>query len=272
MLDDVDVRVVWDRLVSAVNEASRVLQRSAFSTLVRECNDFACTLMTREGETLAIADVALPSFASTQAITLRACLEQRPADDWRDGDIVITNDPWIGTGHVMDLTVLKPIVIEGRVVAFTGSVAHSPDLGGVQGWNAGADVYEEGFQIPPLRLYREGVPDETLFALLRANSRTPDQTIGDLMAQIASNETTEQRVRQILHEHALDSLDEIAEEILGRSEAAMRAAIAAVPDGRYEYAVKRMASPVARPPTARSRCRSSSRPPSWCGVPTSRST
>lgn len=238
MLDDVDVRVVWDRLVSAVNEASRVLQRSAFSTLVRECNDFACTLMTAEGETLAIADVALPSFASTQAITLRACLDQRPASDWSDDDIIITNDPWIGTGHVMDLTVLKPIIVAGRVVAFTGSVAHSPDLGGVQGWNAGSDVYEEGFQIPPLRLYREGVADETLFALLRANSRTPDQTIGDLMAQIASNETTERRVRQILHEHALDSLDEIAEEILGRSESAMRAAIAALPDGRYEHVVK----------------------------------
>jgi N-methylhydantoinase B len=238
MLDDADVRVLWDRLVSAVNEASRILQRSAFSTLVRECNDFACTLMTREGEMLAIADVALPSFASTQALTLRTCLEQRPADDWHEGDIVITNDPWIATGHVMDLTILKPIVFEDRVVAFTGSVAHSPDLGGVQGWNAGADVYEEGLQIPPLQLYRRGVPDETLFALLRANSRTPEQTIGDLMAQIASNETTERRVLQIMREHALGSLDEIAAEIIGRSEAAMRAAIAAIPDGRYEYVLK----------------------------------
>jgi N-methylhydantoinase B len=238
MLHDAEIRVLWDRLVSAVNEASRILQRSAFSTLVRECNDFACTLMTKGGETLAIADVALPSFASTQAITLRACLEQRPADEWREGDIVITNDPWMATGHVMDLTVLKPIFVDGRLVAFTGSVAHSPDLGGVQGWNAGADVFEEGLQIPPLRLYREGVPDETLFALLRGNSRTPEQTIGDLMAQIASNETTERRVRQILREYALSSLDDVAESILGRSEDAIRAAIAAIPDGEYVYTVK----------------------------------
>ncbi len=234
-MDDGAVGILWDRLVSAVNEASRVLQRSAFSTLVRECNDFACTLMTRQGETLAVADIALPSFATTQAVTLRACLEKRPLDAWQEGDLLITNNAWLATGHVMDLTILKPLFAQGRLVAFTGSVAHSPDLGGVQRWNAGSDVFDEGLQIPPLLLYRAGRPDETLFELLRANSRLPGETVGDLMAQIASNETTECRVRQIMREHGLTTLDDVADEILGRSEASMRAAIQKIPDGVYDH-------------------------------------
>jgi N-methylhydantoinase B len=232
---DAETGVLWDRLVSAVNEASRVLQRSAFSTLVRECNDFACTLMTPWGETVAVADIALPSFAATQSVTLRACLERRPVESWRDGDILITNDAWIATGHVLDLTILKPVFVEDRLVAFTGSVAHSPDLGGVQRWSASSDVFEEGLQVPPLLLYEAGRPDQTLFAVLRANSRRPGETIGDLMAQIAANETTERRVRQIMHEHGLATLDGVAGEILSRSEASMRAAIAAIPNGDYEH-------------------------------------
>ena len=237
MLDDSTTAVLWDRLISAVNEASKVLQRSAFSTLVRECNDFACTLMTPAGSTLAVADIALPSFATTQAVTLRACLQQFPIEAWQEGDIVITNDPWIATGHIMDLTILKAVFHGERVVAFTGSVAHSPDLGGVQRWNAGGDVYEEGLQVPPMQLFTAGRADETLFAMLRANSRVPDETIGDLMAQIAANETTEKRVLQIMREHDLDTLDDVAEAILGRCESAMRSAIGELPDGTYEHVV-----------------------------------
>lgn len=234
-MDDVSLRILWDRIVSVTNEASVVLKRSAFSTLVRECNDFACSLMTPEGETLAIADAALPSFSTTQSITLKAVLDLFPIDDWSQGDIVITNDPWIGTGQVMDLTILKPVFRQGRVVAFTGSVAHSPDLGGMQRWNGAKDVFEEGMFISPIHLYKKGRANDTLFQLLRANSRVPDETIGDLMAQLASHEVGEKRLLQVMNEHNLDDLQELSAEIFSRSEQAIRAAIHEVPDGEFTF-------------------------------------
>lgn len=237
MIDDISLKILWDRLVSVTNEASLVLKRSAFSTLVRECNDFACSLMTLSGETLSIADASLPSFSTTQSITLQECLKKYPLDQWREGDMLITNDPWIGTGQVMDLTILKPVFVNGRPVAFTGSVAHSPDLGGLQRWNGAKDVFEEGLHIPPMFLYREGKQNEVLFGLISANSRIPNETIGDLMAQIASHEVSERRLSQIMQEHNLDVLDEVVDEICRRSESAIRQAISDVPDGTYSYEV-----------------------------------
>jgi N-methylhydantoinase B len=237
-MDDVTLRVLWDRFVSLVNEASRVLYRSAFSTLVRESNDFACSLLTTTGETVAIADAALPSFATTQAYTLTKCLELFPLDTWRPGDVVITNDPWIGTAQVMDVTVLAPVFLNGRPVAFMGAVAHSPDLGGVQRWNAAVDVFEEGIHIPPTYLYRGGEPNETLLALLRANSRRPDQTLGDLTAQLASLDAGGQRLLEIMRDHGLDALDPATDEIFRRSEQAMRRAVEELPDGEYRFAFR----------------------------------
>ena len=231
-LDDVTLKIVWDRLVSVVNEASEVLYRSAFSPLVRESKDFACSLLTTGAETLAIADAALPSFATTQQITLRAVLERHPLETWRPGDVVISNDPWIGPAQVMDFTILKPVFHDGRVIAFTGSVAHSPDLGGVQRYNGAVDVYEEGLQVPLQFLFREGRPNETLFELIAANSRVPGEAIGDLNAQLASHDLGERRLVEIVDEYDLD-LDLVASSILGRTEEAMRAAIAAIPDGTY---------------------------------------
>ena len=236
-MDEIALKILWDRLVSIANEASFVLKRSAFSTLVRECNDFACTLLTLDGETLAIADASLPSFSTTQTITLRALLEVYPAEDWAPGDVLISNDPWIGTGQVMDLTLFKPVFKNGRLVAFTGSVAHSPDLGGIQRWNGAKDVFEEGMFIPPMHLYRRGRRNETLFSLIKANSRIPDETVGDLMAQIASHEVGERRLLQVMAEHSLDDLTELSAEIFSRSEDAIRSAIAALPDGDYCYAM-----------------------------------
>ncbi len=235
MIDEVSLRILWDRLVSVTNEASVVLKRSAFSTLVRDCNDFACSIMTPNGDTLAIADASLPSFSTTQSITLKAVLERFPLESWRPGDVVITNDPWIATGQIMDITLLKPTFHRDRLVAFTGSIAHSPDLGGLQRWNGAKDIYEEGLFIRPTKFYSEGMPNETLFQLLEWNSRMPEQTIGDLMAQLASHEVGERRLIQVMEEHDLDTLDELAYEIFARSERTIRAAIAEIPNGEYRF-------------------------------------
>ena len=234
-LDDVTLKIIWDRLVSVMNEAAETLYRSAFSPLVRESKDGACALLAPSGETIAIGDTALPSFATTQQLTLEAALKQFPLETWAPGDVLMTNDPWLGPAQVNDITLLKPVFYKGRLVAFTGSVAHSPDLGGVTRYNGAADVFEEGLLIPLIHLYRGGEPNETLFQLIAANSRVPQEALGDLNAQLAAQDVTERRVLAILDEYGLDDLDAVTTAILGRTEQAMRNAIAAIPDGEYRH-------------------------------------
>ena len=236
-IDDVTLKIVWDRLISVMNEAAETLYRSAFSPLVRESKDGACALMMPDGETLAIGDTALPSFATTQQITLRAVLEKHPLATWRDGDVIMSNDPWIGPAQVNDCTLLKPVFRGGRIVAFTGSVAHSPDLGGVTRYNGAADVFEEGLQIPMMHLYRASEPNQTLLDIIAANSRVPREALGDLNAQLASHDVAERRLLAILDEYDLADLDVVGPAILDRTERAMRAAIADVRDGRYRHAM-----------------------------------
>ncbi len=232
-LDTVTVRLLWDRLVSIVDEATVTQYRTAFSTVVQEANDFACSVMDHRGGTLANSQFGLPSFVATQAVTLKAVLDRFPLDQIQDGDVFITNDPWIGTGQVMDITLLRPIFHKGRLVAFAGSVAHSPDLGGVQRWNVSTDVFEEAIFIPLTKLYEAGRPNRVLLDLMAANTRLPDLTMGDLEAQLAAMRPIVSRLVALMDEYGLDELDPLADDIYNRSEAAMRAAIGRIPDGTY---------------------------------------
>lgn len=232
-LDLVTVRLLWDRLVSIVDEATVTQYRTAFSTVVQEANDFACSVMDHRGGTLANSQFGLPSFVATQAVTLKAVLDRFEPDQIKDGDVFITNDPWIGTGQVMDLTLLRPIFRKDRLVAFAGSVAHSPDLGGVQRWNVSTDVFEEAIFIPLTKLYEAGQPNRVLLDLIVANTRLPDLTMGDLEAQLAAMRPIVSRLVALMDEYGLDELDPLADDIYRRSEAAMRAAINRIPDGSY---------------------------------------
>lgn len=232
-LDPVTVRVLWDRLVSIVDEATMAQYRTAFSTVVQEANDFACSIMDKDGGTLANSQTGLPSFVATQAITLRHLLQRFPRETIHPGDVFITNDPWIGTGQAMDITLLSPIFRGGRLVAFAGSVAHSPDLGGAQRWNLSVDVFDEAILISLMKLYDRGEPNRTLLEMIRSNSRLPDLTLGDLEAQLAAIRRTTTRLSEVMDEYGMDDLDELVHAIYARSEAAMRDAIRAIPDGRY---------------------------------------
>jgi N-methylhydantoinase B len=233
MLDPVTVKILWDRLVSIVDEATVAQYRTAFSTVVQEANDFACSIMDTTGGTLANSQTGLPSFVATQAFTLSAFLRRFPSDEFHPGDVFITNDPWIGTGQAMDITLLSPIFRGERLVAFAGSVAHAPDLGGAQHWNLSVDVFAEALLIPPLKLYDRGQPNETLLALIRANSRLPQLTLGDLDSQLAAIHRSTTRLLSVMEEYELPDLEELIAEIYTRSEGAMRAAVAAIPDGAY---------------------------------------
>jgi N-methylhydantoinase B len=234
--DAVTLEVLWRRTISAVDEAAKALRRTSFSTLVNESNDFACVLTDAAGQSLAQNTESIPSFIGTLPVTVKQFIKEIGLAHMRPGDVLVTNTPWIATGHLNDITVAKPIFRNGRIVAFAASTAHAPDIGGKVRSVEPREVFEEGFHIPVMKFMNEGKPDQTFLKLLRAAVRTPDQTEGDLWAQITGLDLLEKRLVDLMTEYGLDDLEPFAGEILGRCETAMRAAIRGLPDGTYAHA------------------------------------
>ena len=232
--DPITLEVLWTRIISVVDEAAKAIVRTSFSTLSNEANDFACVLTDARGFALAQNSGSIPSFIGTLPATVRHFLAAF-GDGLRPGDVLITNDPWQGTGHMSDVCLVKPIFHGGRLVAFSATTSHMPDIGGRVRAIEARELFEEGIHIPLSRIIRDGERDQTLISLIRANVRTPDQTMGDIWAQVSANELMENRVRRLMEDYGLDSLDGLADELFGRSERAMREAIRAVPDGTYRY-------------------------------------
>jgi N-methylhydantoinase B len=235
--DAITLRILWNRLIAIVDEAAVTLRRTSFSTLVRESNDFACVLLDREGRSLVQNSAAIPSFIGTLPITVRHFLRHFPPAVLEPGDILTTNDPWLATGHLPDLTLAMPIFRNGRIVAIAASVAHLPDVGGRIRSADARTIFEEGLQIPPTKLFRAGQPDELLFDVIRRNVRVPEQVVGDIMAQVAANELATRRLLRLMDELD-DDLSELAATIHATSEAAMRERIQAIPDGEYRGEVR----------------------------------
>ena len=234
-LDAVTLEVLWTRVISVVDEAAKAIVRTSFSTLSNEANDFACVLTDAAGRALAQNSGSIPSFIGTLPATVRHFIRELGAESMRPGDVLITNDAWLGTGHMSDVSVLKPIFHRDRLVAFSATTSHMPDIGGRIRAIEAREIFEEGLHIPLARLVRDGRVDDTMVALIRANVRTPDQTMGDIWAQVSANELMERRVRSLMDDYGLDNLTELGDELFSRSERAMREAIRAVPDGTYRY-------------------------------------
>jgi N-methylhydantoinase B len=231
----VSLEMIWTRLISIVDEAAAALVRTSFSTIVRESNDFACVITDARGQSIAQANDSIPSFIGTVPRTIRHFLAEFPPETLEAGDILITNDIWQGTGHLPDITVAKPVFMNGRIVAFAGSVAHAPDIGGKIRSAESKEVFEEGLQIPIMKVMRRGEIDQTFERILRKNVRVPDQVMGDLYAQFTGLHLMEHRLIALMQEQQLDSLEALADEIHSRSETAIRNAIRALPDGVYEH-------------------------------------
>ena len=229
----ITLEVLWTRLISAVDEAAAALVRTSFSTVVRDSHDFSCVITDATGRSLVQATDSIPSFIATLPATIKHFLDVFPAEKLEPGDVIITNDIWMGTGHLPDISVGKPIFYNGKLVGFAGSTAHAPDIGGKIRSPEPREVFEEGFQIPIMKLMRAGEPDETFFRLLRQNVRAPDEVVGDLYAQLTALDLMERRVSDVMDQYNLDDLGALATEIQDRSERAMRAAIRELPDGIY---------------------------------------
>ncbi|WP_372619226.1 hydantoinase B/oxoprolinase family protein [Falsiroseomonas sp.] len=237
-LDPVTLELVWTRLISAVDEAAKAIVRTSFSTLSNEANDFACVLTDASGRSLAQNTGSIPSFIGTLPGTVRAVREAIPPETMRPGDVFITNNPWIGTGHLNDISIVRPVFHGGAIVGYAATTSHVPDIGGRIRSTEAREIFEEGFHIPPMRLMRDGVADATLLTLLRTNIRTPDQTEGDVWAQVGAVTLIEDRVQRTMESYRLTDLAAVADEIFNRSEAEMRRRIAALPAGRWRYAMQ----------------------------------
>ncbi|MGH7268330.1 MAG: hydantoinase B/oxoprolinase family protein, partial [Candidatus Rokuibacteriota bacterium] len=235
--DPVTLQILWNRLIGIVDEGAITLVRTSFSSVVQECNDYACVIMDARGRGLADNPRSIPAFIGTLPRTTRALLEELPPETWAPGDVVVTNDPWLGTGHLPDFSLVAPVFHRDRLVAFAGSVAHAADVGGINWGSHAREVFEEGIRIPVSKLFEAGRPNRQLLRILEANVRVPEQVIGDLFAQVAAVEVCQERVGEFLADAGLEDLEVLAEAIQQHGEQSMRAAIRAVPDGVYEHAV-----------------------------------
>ncbi len=238
MIDSITLGIQWDRLISIADEIINSLVRSSFSTNVRESYDLSCVVFDSRGRAIAQGAYSVPSFTGTAPATLAAMLERFPPPTLRAGDVVITNDPWLGTGHLFDINVMQPVFRKGAIVGYAMSITHLPDIGGA-GYSAAArEVYEEGLRLPPCLFARAGEIDPMILELVRANVRVPEQTIGDLLANVACTSVGARMLNEFMDEYRLESIDPLANAILEQSEQAIRRELAQLPHGTYRNAIQ----------------------------------
>ncbi|PKU22418.1 hydantoinase B/oxoprolinase family protein [Telmatospirillum siberiense] len=232
-LSDVRMQVMWARLVSIVEEQAQTLMRTAFSTTVRDAGDLSAAVFDVRGRLVAEAVTGTPGHLNSMAEGVRHFLAKFPADGMEDGDHYITNDPWLTAGHLHDITVVSPVFHRGRVAALLGCCCHQLDIGGLGQGPDGRSIYEEGLQIPILKLASRGKINDVLMELVRQNVRTPLQVEGDVLSYIASNDSGARRLRAMLDEFHLETLSDIADYVITRSQAATEAEIAKLPRGTW---------------------------------------
>ncbi len=236
--DPIGLEILWSRMINIAEECWHTVIRTAFSLIIGEAQDFACEILDAEGGQIAHSPRAMPVFNLTLPIAVNAMIERYPPETLVPGDVLVTNDPWLCAGHLFDVAIAVPVFREGKVVAFCGIVGHVSDIGGTKDSLGAREIYEEGFQIPPMKLFRAGRPSEDLFALLARNVRRPDQVLGDVHALVAAGMTGAERIREFMEEYGMHDLKALAAVVQRRAEAAMRRAVSDLPDGVYEHAVE----------------------------------
>ena len=232
-IDPVTLEVIWNRFLSVANEQQDALIRTAFSTIVRESQDLACGMFDTKGRMIAQSLSGTPGHINAMATSMKHFLAAFPPDRLAPGDVLITNDPWQTAGQINDITITTPIFRNGKMVALFANTCHSADIGGRILSAEAREVFEEGLRIPIMKLFDRGEPNRTLMQIVRINVRQPDEVIGDFYAQTACNDAGGRALLEMMDEFGLDSIDAIAEEIIHRSEAAVRAEIRKLPDGEW---------------------------------------
>jgi N-methylhydantoinase B len=235
-IDPITLEIWWSRLVAIADEAATTLVRTAFSTIIRESNDYSVVLLSRAGETIAECRAGVPGFAAIMGVITRNILAKFPLPTWQDRDCVITNHPWLATGHLPDVAMVTPIFYRGALVGFSGTVAHVPDIGGNPSMGV-TELISEGLLIPPVQMYRAGSRNDAMLDLFLSNVRLADQVQGDLEAQVAANAVCRRRAIEFLQDTGQSNFEALSAAVHDKAEKVMRHAIAAIPDGVYTSTV-----------------------------------
>ena len=229
----VELQIMWNRLLAVVEEQAQVLLHTAFSPIVRECGDISAGVFDRHGRMLAQAVTGTPGHINTMAESVRYFIDAFAPGTMRPGDVYLTNDPWLASGHLNDFMLVEPVFLDAALVGFVACTSHLIDLGGLGMGPEGSDVFDEGLLVPPCRLVEGGEVNELLIALVKANSRSPIENEGDLYALIACCDVGCARLGAMMREFGLDSLDALSAYVIDTSRRAAEAAIAQVPNGTY---------------------------------------
>ncbi len=233
MMDPILLEVFWNRLTSIAHEAAVALMRASFSSVLSEAGDISFGIFDPEGNMMAQAEIGTPGHIYSIATGVKQFLKKFPAHALEPGDSLIGNDPWLFSGHKIDLTVATPIFSDGKLASFFASTCHVMDMGG-RGWSADStDLFEEGLEIPLMKIYKRGEPNQELFEIIADNVREPDSVIGDIRAQVSANEIAGEMIREFMRVYGLESLMPLSKAMRGKSEERMRQAIKAIPNGSY---------------------------------------
>ena len=232
-LKTIRMQIMWNRLIAVVEEQAQTLMRTAFSPIVRECGDLSAGVFDRQGRMLAQAITGTPGHVNSMAESVKHFIRHFPLDTMSEGDIYITNDPWMGTGHLNDFVLTTPCFRNRQLVGLFSCTSHLTDIGGLGTGPDGTDVHMEGVYIPMLKLADRGQINQTLMAMVRANTRQPVESEGDVYSLAACNDIGCVRLVEMMDEFDLDDLNQLADYICGNSNRALMAEIARIPAGTY---------------------------------------
>ena len=237
-LKTIRMQIMWNRLIAVVEEQAQTLMRTAFAPIVREAGDLSAGVFDTRGRMLAQAVTGTPGHVNSMAESVGHFLRRFPVEAMHEGDIYITNDPWMGTGHLNDFVLTTPCFHRGRLVGLFSCTSHLTDIGGIGFGPDATDVHMEGIYIPMLKLADRGRINETLMAMVRANTRQPVESEGDVYSLAACNDVGCERLVEMMTEFGLDDLDELADYVCERSRRAVLAEIAKLPWGEYRSAMR----------------------------------
>jgi N-methylhydantoinase B len=231
--EPIRLEIAWNRLISIASEQAAAMVNSSFSAVLGEMEDLSAAVFDRDGTMMAQSVQGAPGHLGSLSLGMKHFCAAFPSTSLAPGDVLITNDPWLVSGHKHDITIVTPVFDGPELVGFTASNCHTVDVGGRIFSAAATDLYEEGLLIPPMKLFSRGIRDETLFRIIETNVRSPQLVLGDLMAQVSANDTAARRILEFMREHGVADLRTLSRAITQRTERFMREAIKAVPDGIY---------------------------------------
>src|SRR5258708_7566680 len=232
-LSGIHRQIMWNRLLAVVEEQAQTLMRTAFSPIVRECGELSAGIFDLRGRMLAQAVTGTPGHVNSMAESVKHFIRHFPIETMQEGDIYITNDPWKGTGHLNDFVLTTPAFHKKKLIGLFSCTSHLNDIGGIGFGPDGTDVFMEGIYIPMLKLAERGRINETLMEMIRANTRLPIESEGDVYSLAACNDIGVKRLAEMMDEFKLESLDMLADHIVDSSRAAVLAEIGKLPRGVY---------------------------------------